>query len=285
MGEFSMRKTITAALAAASMLALAGCKQTTTGGNEATENAAVPAAAATSVDGTWIADIDSVQFDQKPDEYLLQGGQYSCKSCVPSYTVAADGAFHPVSLPYADSMAVKVVDDHTILRTAKKGNRQTGENKVTVSADGNTLTGNFTDSSVEKAPPTKGEYTETRVGAAPAGAHAVSGQWKPGKLANFNPEALTVTLKVEGDTFHFSSPSGYSYDAKLGGPDVPIKGDIAGTTASVNKLDDGSYQETDKRGGKVVGLTTFTAGSDGKLHVVGEDKTNGSKTTWTATKQ
>src|SRR5690348_11141647 len=100
----SMRKTITAALAAASLIALAGCKQSAGTGNEASGNASAPATAA-SIDGTWKADIDSVQFDQKPDEYLLQAGQYSCKSCVPSYTVPADGAFHPVSLPYADSIA------------------------------------------------------------------------------------------------------------------------------------------------------------------------------------
>ena len=48
-----MRTTRIAALAAVSLLALAGCRQTTAGGNEAT---------------TWKADIDRVQFDQKPDE-------------------------------------------------------------------------------------------------------------------------------------------------------------------------------------------------------------------------
>jgi hypothetical protein len=278
----SMRKTIMAALAAASLITLAGCKQTAGTGNEASGNASAATAAA-SIDGTWKADIDSVQFDQKPDEYLLQAGQYSCKSCVPSYTVSADGAFHPVSLPYADSIAVKVVDDHNVVRTVKKGGRQIGETKMTVSADGNTLSGSFNDTSVPNAPPGKGEFTETRVGPAPAGTHAVSGEWKPAKLSNFNPESLTISLKVDGDTFHFSSPSGYSYDAKIGGADVPIKGDIAGTTAAISKSGE-SYVETDKRGGKVVGTTTFTAGSDGKLHVVGEDKLSGSKTTWTATK-
>ena len=95
------------------------------------------------------------------------------------------------------------------------------------------------------------------------------------KLANFNAEALTFSLKVEGDTFGYSSPSGYSYDAKLDGADVPIKGDIAGTTASVKKLGDNIYQETDKRAGKVVGVTTFTVGADGKLNVVGENKLTG----------
>jgi hypothetical protein len=180
-------------------------------------------------------------------------------------------------------MAVKVVDDHTIQRSSKKGGRQTGETKVTVSADGKTLTGEFKDTSAENAPASTGTYTENRVGPAPAGAHAVSGQWKISKLANFNPESLTVTYKVEGDTLHYSSPSGYSFDAKIGGPDVPIKGDISGTTASVTKNGD-SYVETDKRDGKVISVTTFTPASDGKLNFVSEDKMNGSKTSWTATR-
>jgi hypothetical protein len=274
------KTTIAAALAAASLLALSACNKPA--GEQQTTAAAGTAADA--INGTWKADIDTVQFNQKPDEYLLQAGQYSCKSCVPSYTVAADGAYHPVSLPYADSMAVKVVDDHTILRTSKKGDRQVGETKMAASADGKTLTGSFTDTSVPDAPPGKGEYTETRVGQAPAGAHAVSGQWQPAKLSNFNEESLTVAFNVEGDTVHFSSPSGYSYDATIGGPDVPIKGDIAGTTAAVSKAGD-SYVETDKSDGKVFRITTFTVGGDGKLNVVAENKLDGSTTKWSATKQ
>jgi len=130
-----MRKTTIAALAAVSVIALSACKQTTTAENAATsENATASATAAgTGIDGTWKADIDSVQIDQKPDELLLQAGQYSCKSCVPSYTVAADGAFHDVKLPYADSISVKVDDDHNITRTSKKGGRQVGETKVSIS--------------------------------------------------------------------------------------------------------------------------------------------------------
>ena len=81
-----------------------------------------------------------------------------------------------------------------------------------------------------------------------------------------------------------SSPSGTSFDAKLDGTPAPIKGDIGGTTASVKKLDNGSYQETDSRDGKVVSITTFTVGSDGKLHAVNEDKLNGSTVRYDATK-
>jgi len=273
--------TITAALAAASLLALAACNK------QAASNQAGSAemASADAINGTWKADLDSVKFDQKPDEYMLQAGQYSCKSCVPQVTVAADGAFHPISTPYADSLAVKVVDEHNVVRTAKKGGRQIGETKMTVSADGNTLTGSFTDTSVEGAPAGKGEYMETRVGPAPAGAHAISGQWKPAKLSNFNAEALTFTYNVEGDTLHMKSGTGQSYDAKFGGPAVPINGDLAGTMASVKRIADGGFEETDTRDGKVVGVATFSVDASGKGHGIFENKEDGSKITYTATKQ
>lgn len=282
-----MRMTRTAALAAASLLALSACRQTTSTNNAAATTATENASATTAGDvisGTWKADIDSVQFNQKPDEFLLKDGQYSCKSCVPPVTVAADGAFHPITAPYADSLAVKVVDDHNVVRTSKKAGRQVGETKLTVSADGNTLTASFTDTSAPKGPPGKGTFVETRAGAAPAGAHAISGQWKPSKLQDFNAEALTFTFKLNGDTMQMNSGTGQSYEAKLGGPDVPIKGDIAGTTASVKKTGDNSFEETDKRGGKVVGVFNFSVDANGKGHGSYENKEDGSKVTYTATK-
>jgi hypothetical protein len=281
-----MRKTTMAALAAASMIALAGCKQNTApAGNQASENAAAPATAAGSIDGTWKADLASVQIDTKPDQFLLKDGKFSCPTCTPPLTLAADGAFHPVTgRPYADSIAIKVNDDHNVTRTGKKGGTVTNEAKYSVSSDGKTLTINFTDSSVPNAKPVTGNYTETRVADAPAGAHAISGSWKLDKYNNISEEGLTVTFKVDGDTVHMSAPTGVSYDAKLDGSDAPIKGDIAGTTASVKKLADGSYEKTDKRAGKVISVTKMTPGADGKLHVVNEDKQSGTTVKYVANK-
>jgi hypothetical protein len=282
-----MRLSRMAALAAVSLIALSACKQTTTGENAATsENAAAPVAAAGSVDGTWKADLSSVQIDQKPDELLLKGGQFSCPTCTPPLTVAADGVMHAVTgRPYADMMSVKADDDHDVTRTSQKAGKTTGTTKYSVSGDGKTLTISFTDSSVPNAKPVTGNYTETRVADAPAGAHAISGSWKLDKYNNVSDEGLTVTYKLDGDTLHVTTPGGISYDAKLDGSDTPIKGDIGGTTASVKKLDDGSYQETDKRDGKVISVTTFTPGADGKLHVVSEDKLAGSTVKYVADKQ
>jgi hypothetical protein len=58
-----------------------------------------------------------------------------------------------------------------------------------------------------------------------------------------------------------------------------------GATASVKKVGDNSYQETDKRDGKVVSVTTFTVGADGKLNVTSEDKRNDSTMKYLANRQ
>jgi hypothetical protein len=269
--------TITAAFVAASVLALSACQKAPDAGDKAAS-----APAATGIDGTWKADLATVQIDTKPDQYLLKDGKFSCPSCTPPLDVAADGAFHPVSgRAYSDSMAVKIDDDHHVTQTSRKGDQTVDETKYEVSDDGKTLTIEFTDSSVPNAKPVTGKLSETRVADAPAGAHALSGSWKIAKYDNVSDEGLTSTFKTEGDTLHLTTPSGISYDAKLDGSDAPIKGDIAGTTASVTKTGDNTYVETDKRDGKVVSVTTMTLDGD-TMHVVSENKRSGSTTKYDA---
>lgn len=277
------RMTIAAALAAASVIALAGCKQAAAPA-DTTTTATTTTAAATGIDGTWKADLATVKIDSKPNEFLLQNGQYTCKTCVPSLTVAADGAFHPLKRPYSDSTSVKVDDANNVTITSKKGDAVVGMTKLTVSADGKTLTRHFTDSSVPGAAPTTGDETETRVADAPAGAHAVSGSWKEANYSNVSDAGLVVTFKQDGNTLHMSTPGGVSYDAQVGGPAVPIKGDTANTTAQVTKGADGTFTETDARDGKTISVMTFMVGADGKLHSVSEDKQNGSKMTYDSTR-
>ena len=59
-----------------------------------------------------------------------------------------------------------------------------------------------------------------------------------------------------------SSPTGQSFDAKLDGTATPIKGDLGGTTASVKKTGDNTYEETDTRGGKVISVSDITVDGD-----------------------
>jgi hypothetical protein len=281
-----MIKSVMAILSGVSMLGLAACHQGGSTTNETTNTTATTttaSAASGTIDGTWKGDVSSVKFEQKPDEFLLQNGKYDCKSCIPPVSLAADGAYHPVaSHAYYDQESVKVVDANTVEQSTKLKGRETGRSTMKVGANGKTLTIDWTDTSVANAKPNTGSFQETRVSAGPAGSHALSGSWTLAKIGAVNQEAITLTLKADADMLHMSAPTGISYDAKLDGTPTPIKGDPAGATASVKKLADNSYQETDTAGGKVVNVTTFTLGSDGKLTLVSEDPRNGSKTTWTA---
>ena len=106
------------------------------------------ASAQNQFNGTWKTDMSKVDWSKKPDVYELKDGMYSCKTCTPAYTVKADGSDQKVTgHPYFDTIAIKVINDHEIEETDKKNGKVVGTSKTTVSADGNTLKFEFTDSS------------------------------------------------------------------------------------------------------------------------------------------
>jgi hypothetical protein len=180
-------------------------------------------------------------------------------------------------------MAVKAVDDKTVEMKARKSGRDTFVATMTVSADGNTMTRKFKDSSTPNAPAIEGSATATRAGPAPAGAHAVSGQWTPDKVSEYSEDALNATYKVEGNKVTWSG-QGQTYTAEIGGPAVPVTGDIGGTTVTVTQ-DGNSLKETFTRDGKVVNEVVTTVSADGKsLTWAATDPRDGSKVTGTAAK-
>jgi hypothetical protein len=276
-------KTITCtALAAALVLTLPACNREPATGNEA---AATEAAASdlTALNATWKADLKTLKFEQKPDEFLVQDGTYKCNTCIPPLTTAADGQFHPVAdRPYYDSMSVKVVDDRTIEIHRKKGDKEASSVTMQVSADGNTLTNKFHDATV--TPAIDGTGIEKRAGAAPAGAHAVSGQWMPDQIPQYSEEALNTTYRIDGNTVNYSS-QGQSYTAELGGPPVAVQGDMAGTMVAVTREGANGLRETYTRDGKEVSITTTVPSADGKsVSVTFTDPRDGSKGSFTANK-
>ena len=221
--------------------------------------------AQSSFDGTWKIDLSKIELPKKPDVMLLQGGMYQCKTCIPAINIKADGQDQKVSGdPYVDSMSIKVVDDHTILETDKKGGKTVGTSTTTVSKDGATATFEFTDSSNTNGAPVTGKGTMTRVEKGPAGSHAISGSWRTSKLDNLSDNALALTLKVEGDSLHMTNPTGQSFVAKLDGTDAPMKGDPGVTSVSVKRISKDVLEETDKRDGKAISTLKMTASADGK---------------------
>jgi len=245
------------------------------------------AKAQSAFDGTWKVDLNTAKFPEKPDVYLLQDGMYHCKTCVPVVDVKADGQDQRVGgHPYYDTVSIKVVDDRTVEESDKKNGKTVVTSKTWVSADGNTLMFEFTDSSATNADPITGKGSETRVTKGPAGSHAISGSWRMAKMDTVSDNGLQFTYKMAGDSLSMSTMTGQSYTAKLDGTEAPYKGDPGTTSVSVKKVDKNTLEETDKRDGKVINVSWMTVSADGKtMNIKSEDKLHGTTSQITAMKQ
>lgn len=245
-----------------------------------------PAFAASPFDGTWIVNLGTVQPPDKPNDFLLQGGDYSCRSCAPTFTIPADGAAHAiVGNPYFDNVAIKVVDARTIVETQSKAGKVLWTYTMRVSDDGQGMTTEMIDNSAVNGVPARGTIIQARTKEAPAGAHLVSGTWRATKYEGFSDSAISLTLKMEGDKLTFSQPTGQFYAATLGGLAVPYKGDPGITTVSVVRSGPNTIVETDMRDGKIVSTNTMTT-SDGKtMAMTFVDKLRNSTQKLTATRQ
>jgi hypothetical protein len=218
---------------------------------------------------------------------VLKDGMYACKTCTPAYSVKADGSDQAVSgHPYFDTIAIKVVDDHSIQETDKKNGKIVTTSKVMVAPDGNTDTFEFTDSSNSNAAPVTGKGTGKKVAQGPAGSHAVSGSWITTSFASLSDNGITVTYKTDGDMLAMTAPTGQSYDAKTDGSEAPYKGDPGISTVTVKMMGKSAMMETDKRDGKVIGTLRSTLSKDGKsMSVAYYDALHKRTTTYMATKQ
>ena len=241
---------------------------------------AMPGTAQSVFNGTWKVDMNKVDLPKKPDVYVLQNGMYACKTCVPPYNIKADGTDQPVTgHPYVDSIAIKVVSDHEIQETDKKGGKVVGTSTSTVSADGKTIAFTFKDSSdTNGGPPITGKGEAMRVAAGPAGSHAISGSWRTSKLESLSDNAIVWTYKVSNNEVTMTTPTGQSYTAKMNGPDAPMKGDPGITSVSVKTMGN-TYEETDKRDGKVISVFKLTVAADGKTAKATAEDTLQNKTT------
>ncbi|WP_433966687.1 hypothetical protein [Tunturiibacter gelidiferens] len=239
-------------------------------------------------DGTWKVDMSKVDFSKKPDVFLLQGGMYACKTCVPPFEVKADGTDQAVTgHPYFDSVAIKVVSDHEIEETDKKDGKVVGTSTTTVSADGKTARFSFSDSSdTNGGPPVTGKGEATLVAKGPAGSNAISGSWRTTMMEGLSDNATVWTYKVSGEEITMTAPTGQSYTAKLDGTEAPMSGDPGVTSVSVKMNGKNTLEETDKRDGKVISVWTVTVAPDGKTaKATNEDKLQNKTTKYEATKQ
>lgn len=250
---------------------------------------ALPASAfASDFDGTWKSDPGSWKITT-PDQFLLMNGRYTCLAgCPVKQTLTANGADNGVKdALYVDTLAVFVVDDHTVRIIGKKHGVPVTESIGKVSPDGKTLAVTYSSSSdTNGGAPMTGSYTETRVSDGPEGAHLISGKWMFNGAAKASDNSLLTTYKLDGDTLTMTQPTGQSYTAKLGGGDAPFLGDPGLNGVSVRRVGPHAIEETDKLNGAVVWVGTSTVSDDGTtMTTVWDDKRIGQGGSGTATKQ
>ena len=236
-------------------------------------------------DGTWRIDMSQTKFSPKPLVSYLSQGWYHCVSCTPPFDVQVDGQDHPVTGQSYDSISVTVVDPHTVTFVTRKAGKMDYEQTRTVSADGKTLTVKNTFHPINSDQPVSSEATAKLVGIAPAGVHATSGNWQIIKMTSSENDQL-FTYKTSGDQITMTDPTGESYTAKFDGADYPAKGTVSYNSVSLKRINPNSFEETDKRDGTVVDVSTVTVAAGGKtMTIVDTAQPSGRVSTFTAKKQ
>jgi hypothetical protein len=240
--------------------------------------------AAGPVDGTWKVRTKDIKLSTKPYVYLFTNGEFTCSTCVPAYTIKADGTDQKVSgQGDYDSEAVTIIDARTVQFTDKLHGKVVETEKVTVSTDGATRIREDTDLTGKE--PSYSKVLYTRVADAPSGAHALSGSWRATKVESVSGGGYTTTYEMTDTELKMSS-NGQSYDAKFDGNFYPIVGDPANPTIAVKKIDANTFETKVKLLGKVVSTTHRTVSADGKtMHVVGKNLKSGRTTEYTLDKQ
>ena len=242
---------------------------------------------APSFTGTWKGDITSAKLPAKPDVFELKAGRFTCSSCVPTVSVKADGKPQAASgHDYWDHIAVKAVDARSIFYSYIRAGKVTSSSTDTVSADGKTLTSEWTSTDNVKGLTQSGTQIETRLAPAAPGAHAASGSWRQAEIKQVTDSNLLMVMQDSGDAFTLTQPSGETYTAKFDGPAVPFVGDPGKTMIRVRRVGANAIEETDMRNGKVVYVYTMTLGPDGKSMTVAIDnRQQGTKSQFVAYRQ
>jgi len=241
--------------------------------------------AQTAFNGTWKTNLDQAKFSPKPITFSVSNGIFDCSSCAPKIHVRADGQDQPVSGQSYDTIAVKEVDAHTIQMVGKKNGKGAWEQTRTASDDGKSMTVKTTVHPPNSDQPVLAEVTLERIGKVPAGANATSGSWRVQKVKETENDLLG-TYKGSGDEMSFSTPTGWSWTAKMDGKDYPVKGSYAFDTVSLKQVNDMTLEAGYKRGGKLIEVDKITVSPNGKkMTTVEESKLTGRVSTFVADKQ
>ncbi|MCM8556260.1 hypothetical protein [Sphingomicrobium sediminis] len=260
----------------AAALALSACN------SRADEEAAAGAeAAAATIAGDWVVNLDTASAENAVESYLLVDGQYTCESCNPPFSYAADGEVHEVDRPGLDAVMMEVVDDNSVRTMGMFEGEETGNSVWTVSEDGSSMSIAWNNLRGEEA--ISGTTNYNRVGDAPDGAHAISGGWELAGWGDIDDAGLSFSISIDGDQYS-SRGNGEGWTATVGGDAVVIPDNDAGDSVRVEATDNGYRETYISSDGEVVGVTELSLDADGNLVGVNTDPRDDSVVRWTASR-
>jgi hypothetical protein len=186
--------------------------------------------------------------------------------------VKADGTDQPLSGANADTVSVKIVDDHTVEFTTKKAGKIVSQIKRTVSSDGATFTAESSSYPASGGAPVARINVQKRVGAPTPGMHLLSGTWNLVRRENESENGLMVTFEQTADRLKMTTLTGIHYEAKFDGREYPASGTPqADAKVILKRTNANTIEETDEAGDKVIGISMYTLSADG-LTIKEEDR-------------
>lgn len=244
-----------------------------------------PLQAQSPFDGTWRFASEATHASGIRYDISLQDGIFTCQWCEPVWSIPADGNFHPVmGQSRYDEASVWVVDNSTAVFTRKKNGRTFYQAMDVVSPDGNNLIFSFTEiNDAGKAEFGTGLWN--RLTPMPAGAHSVTGEWREQWVRATSDDEVSFTILTQGDVVRIEFAPTEVVTATFGGPPSTIEGDSQGRMASVRRLGEDAFVQTDYRDGQIVSIISSKLLSPTTMEIVVENTRNGSKSRYTAHRQ
>jgi hypothetical protein len=242
-------------------------------------------AAVSPFNGSWVMDFVPRK-DAKPESFSVSDDVFSRGSGKLIVSVKVDGYFHSIqSDGYVDAVAARIISPREIVEKDRFKGKLVYSINYIISPDGSEMIRKVVDYSKPDGHPISTTIVSRRIGKSRRGKSLISGSWQTFKTKT-NRSHLTEKMKLNGLHFSSSMPGGAGYDAIVGGPPVPVRGDAADARVAVNMPSDRIIVLDMSRNGKVTVHKTMTLSSDSQtINVNARRLSDGVDTNWMLHKQ
>lgn len=219
-------------------------------------------AAVSPFNGSWVMDFVPSK-DVKPDTFAVRDGIFSRGNGKSHVSVKTDGYFHSIrSDGYVDAVAAEIISSREMVEKDKFKGKLVYLVNYKVSPDGNKMISKVVDYSKPDGHPISTTIVSRRIGRSQRGGSLISGRWQTVEMKT-SQSHLTEIIKLDGLHFSSSMPGGAGYDAVVGGPPVPVRGDATDARVAVNMPSDKLIVLDMSRNGKATVHKTMKLSSDG----------------------